>query len=30
MVKVCFDGKNVTSVPRLSKAAPTTASGATA
>ena len=30
MVKVFFDGRNVTSVPRLSCAAPTTASGATA
>ena len=30
MVKVFFDGRNVTSVPRLSYAAPTTASGATA
>ena len=30
MVKVCFDGRNVTSVPRWSWAAPTTASGATA
>ena len=30
MVKVAVDGRNVTSVPRLSWAAPTTASGATA
>src|ERR1700688_1077807 len=30
MVKVFFDGRNVTSVPRLSWAVPTTASGATA
>ncbi len=30
MVKVCFEGRNVTSVPRLSPASPVTASGATA